>query len=291
MTNLPLVSVVVPSYNHEKYITKCIESLVNQTYKNFELIVVDDGSSDNSRQILKELQSKYNFELIFQSNAGLSATLNFVLKNKVKGKYFSICASDDYWALNKIELQVDFMERMPTTPMCYGKTHYIDEQNNVLTKYDKCNDVLKGGNLFDDIFTFKLHPPVNYMYKSNIFEEIGFYDATIYAEDYYMNLQVASKYEIGFINQYLGYYRVDDSVEKVIRFDKVADSHLMSIEGYKNHPLYQKAKTTCYLRKFACFAPCKKHKLRALKNAFKAVRFFYYRDFMAAGVKFVLFWK
>lgn len=288
---LPLVSVIVPCYNHEKYVTLCIESIMNQTFKDFQLIVIDDGSSDNSPEILKRLQEKYNFKLIVQQNIGVSATLNKALKEFALTKYVTFCASDDYWTLNKLQLQVDFMQLHEDVPMCYGKNHYMDEESKVIKKYDSQNDILKGGWVFDEIFTFILHPAVTYFYKRNLFDEIGYYDPAIYAEDYYMNLKIASKYEIGFIDEYLGYYRVDSNVGKVIRFDKVSDSHLMSIEGYKDHPLYEKAKRLVYLRKFVAFSSYKKHKIRAVQNALKSLSFFFTKPFIYSVVKLVIFWK
>ena len=76
----PLVSVIVPCYNHEKYVEKTIESIVNQTYKNIELIVIDDGSKDNSTIILEKLSRQYNFYYEHQHNIGLPATLNKMIK-------------------------------------------------------------------------------------------------------------------------------------------------------------------------------------------------------------------
>lgn len=288
---IPLVSVIVPCYNHEKYVTLCIESVMNQTFKDFELIVIDDGSKDNSPEILKNLQEKYGFTLILQQNIGLSATLNKGLKEFCKSKYVSFCASDDYWTLDKLQLQFDFMEKNPDVPMCYGKNHYIDEESNVLEKYDSTNNVLKGGRIFDEIFTFIFHPAVTYFYKRAIFDEIGYYDATIFAEDYYMNLKIASKYEIGYIDEYLGFYRVDSNAGKVIRFDKVSDSHLMSIEGYKDHPLYEKAKTLVYLHKFATFAPHKEHKKRAIRSALKSSKLMFTKPYVVSLIKLIIFWK
>lgn len=287
----PLVSVIVPCYNHEKYVTLCIESIMNQTFKDFELIVIDDGSKDNSPEILKKLQESYGFQLVLQQNRGLPATLNRGMKEFASGKYVSLCASDDYWDLKKLQLQFDFMENHPHIPMCYGKNHYMDEQSKVIEKYDSQNKIFKGGWIFDDIFTFILHPAVTYFYKRNLFDEIGYYDSAIYAEDYYMNLKIASKYEIGFIDEYLGYYRVDSNAGKVIRFDKVSDSHLMSIEGYRDHPLYKKAKKLVYLRKFAAFASFKEHKKRAFFNALKSIGLFYEKQYIFSIIKLIIFWK
>lgn len=289
--NLPLVSVIVPCYNHEKYVTLCIENIMNQSFTDFQLIVIDDGSSDASPEILKKLQEKYKFKLIIQQNKGVSATLNKALKEFALTKYVTFCASDDYWTLNKLQLQVDFMQANEGIPMCYGKNHNIDEESKIIEKYDSQNNILKGGWLFDDIFTFILHPPVTYFYKRNLFDEIGYYDPAIYAEDYYMNLKIASKYEIGFIDEYLGYYRVDSNLGKVIRFDKVSDSHLMAIEGYKDHPLYEKAKRLVYLRKFEAFCKYSEHKRRALVNAIKSTGCLFTPRYVIACVRFIFVWK
>lgn len=289
--NNPLVTVIVPCYNHEKYVELCIRSIMQQTYRNFELIVIDDGSKDSSPMILKDLQKEFGFQLILQENIGLPATLNKALKEFASSKYYSLCASDDYWCLNKLQLQVEFMENNQDIPMCFGKVHYIDEQSNIIKEYDNQNNVLKGGDIFDDIFTFKLHPPVVYLYRRAIFDEIGYYNPQIFAEDYDMNLRVASKHKIGFINEYLGYYRVDSDISKVIRFDKVSDSHLMSIEGYRNHSDYSYVKQLVYLRKFCAFASYAHLKDKAFLNACKSIRFFYTKRYMISCVRLILIWK
>lgn len=289
--NNPIISVIVPCFNHEKYVELCIRSIMEQSYKNFELIVFDDGSKDSSPIILKNLQHEFGFQLILQKNIGLAATLNKGLKEFAKGKYFTLCASDDYWCIDKLKLQVEFMEKNPDIPMCFGKVHYIDEQSNIIKQYDIQNNVLRGGHIFDDIFTFKLHPPVVYLYRRTIFEEIGYFNPMIFAEDYYMNLKIASKYKIGFIDEYLGYYRVDSDVAKVIRFEKVSESHLMAIEGYKSNPNYKKVKRIVYLRKFSVFAFYKEHKGRALLNAWKSIGLFYKKHYIISCARLILIWK
>lgn len=289
--NKPLVSVIIPSYNHGKYLVLCIESIMSQTFKNFELIVIDDGSKDNSVDILEKLNEQYGFKLIKQENRGLPATLNRALRELAVGKYVSFCASDDYWAPSKLQHQVDFMEANPNIPMSYGKTHYIDEESNIMTNYDSNNKFLKGGWIFEDVFTFSLHPPVNYIYLKSVFDIVGYFDEGIFADDYYMNLKIASKYEIGFVNEYLGYYRVDSDKAKVIRFEKVSNSHLMSIEEYSDHPLYNKAKKLVYLRKFIMFAPYLAHKKRALYNAVKSSNFILSKVYISSLIKLFLFWK
>ena len=98
---LPLVSVIIPSYNHAEYIQENILSVVNQTYPNIQLIVVDDGSTDDSISILKNLKKEYDFELYLQVNKGLCSTVNHSHHDLAKGKYivrriFHQCATVIY---------------------------------------------------------------------------------------------------------------------------------------------------------------------------------------------------
>ena len=291
LTDKPLVSIVVPSYNHERFITECIESIVNQTYKNIELTVIDDGSKDNSLRILKELQAKYEFNLVFQENHGIAYTLNRGLKEYSHGKYFACCASDDYWALDKIEKQVNFMESNYFYPMCYGKTFYVDEDSNILANMDFNNRILKGGWLFEDILLFRIHPPVNYMFRTSIFSEIGYYKENILAEDYYMNLKISNKYAIGFLNEYLGYYRFTNIPLKIKRMELVSNSHLMSIELYKDNHLYKKAKTIVYVLNFCNYSGKTKNKVKAITYLFKSITLFYHKFFIISCIKLVLKWE
>ncbi len=288
---LPLVSVIVPCYNHERFITTCIESIYSQTYKNIELTVIDDGSTDNSPQILKELQAKYGFNLIFQENHGIAYTLNKGYKEYSNGKYISGCSSDDFWAVDKLEKQVQFLESNQFYPMCYGKTYYVDENSNILHNLDSANNNLKGGWIFDDIFLFKLQPPVNYMFRTSIFSEVGYYDEDIFAEDYYMNLKISSKYTIGFLNEYLGYYRLTAIPTKVDKTEIVSNSHLMAIELYKNHYLYKKVKTMVNLRNFCAFSGHTKHKIKAINFFFKSISLFYHKLFIIGCIMLIVRWK
>lgn len=288
----PLVSIIVPSYNHEKYITQCIESIINQTYKNFELIVIDDGSKDNSVEILKDLQLKYEFKLFLQENHGTAHTINRGIKEFSSGEYITFCASDDYWVEDKLEKQVNYLKKHQQIPMCYGKCIYIDENGSEIPKYTKVkNRKLKGGNIFEDILLFKLHPPVNYLFRKEIFVEVGFYDENLKAEDFDMNLRIANKYAIGFIDNYISYYRLTDLNSKILRFEKVSDSHMRSIDKFKNHELHSKAIKLTYLRRFFNLAPYSKHKALAIKYLFQSFGLFYTKKFILSTAYLLLRWR
>jgi glycosyltransferase involved in cell wall biosynthesis len=284
----PLVSIIVPCYNHEKYIAECVISIFNQTYQNFELIIIDDGSNDNSFEVLTKLQKECKFTLIHQENKGIAVTLNRAIKEFSRGKYITFCASDDFWELSKLEKQVNFMERNSQYPMCYGRTYYVDTDSNIIKRTD---NNLKSGWLFEEIFTFRIHPPVNYLFRAEIFKEVGYYDESILAEDYYMNLKISSKYPIGYLNEYLCYYRIDFNPKKVERIKAVLDSQLKVIEEYKGHRLYKKAKRQLFLNKFDWLSGFKQSKSLALKSSIFAAPMFFNKRYWVALAKLFVCWK
>ena len=113
MTNkaMPLVSIAMATYNGEKYLSKQIDSLVNQSYKNIEIVVVDDCSSDDTINILETYEKNFPFIHIHKqpSNNGVTKTFNNAI-NLCKGKYIATCDQDDIWELNKIEILVNAIE-------------------------------------------------------------------------------------------------------------------------------------------------------------------------------------
>jgi len=256
---LPLVSVIVPSYNHEKYIEETIESIVNQTYKNIELIVIDDGSKDNSVQILSELSRKYNFTLITRDNKGLSRTLNEGINN-ANGQYISICASDDIYLLNKIEKQVSFMEENLEYMMTYGKK--INFYPNGI-KRNINNKYYRSGNIFKDLLLQTiLIPPVSAIYRKEVFEKVGGFDVDLVVEDVDMFLRIGKKYPIGYQNEYFYYYRVHPT-NTINDLEKMQFATEQILIKWKDEPLYNRAIFIKNLRFFKYYAATKK--LKSLK--------------------------
>lgn len=124
--NSPLVSIISPTFNHEKYIEDCIHSAQWQTYTNWEMIVVDDGSSDNTFNIAKRIaESDSRIRVFTQKNIGifrLAETYNFALSIS-KGKYIAVLEGDDVWLPEKLSLQVPAMESNEKIVLSYGKAY------------------------------------------------------------------------------------------------------------------------------------------------------------------------
>lgn len=250
----PLVSVIVPSYNHEKYITQCIESIINQSYKNIELIVIDDGSTDTSVEILNNLSRKYNFRFIVQKNIGLSATLNKGIIEFSTGKYITFCASDDFWAKEKLEKQVDFLEENSNYPMCFSSCYYVDKMSQILD-YEflyKTEKQFKSGLLFEDLLLLKYHLPVSYMFTKEILMEVNYFPTNMICEDFYMNLKISEKYPIGYIDERLIYYRFQ--LNSNSRTKQIIDSQKEIIDTYEKHRSYPQALFNWKLRALNAFS-------------------------------------
>lgn len=239
----PLVSVVIPCYNHEQFVRDCIQSVIGQTYENIELIIIDDGSKDNSVEKIKEMldlceQRFVRFEFRSRPNKGLSATLNEALE-WCRGQYFSAIASDDQILENKIQIQVKYMEKNSDTVALFGGSNYIDNYNNIL----KVNKLNFQEYLFDKIILneCQFYAPTQLM-KTEILKKVGGYNEEILVEDWYMWLKMAENGKIFCLSEVLANYRIHDSnTTKNSKF--IYENNLKTLSFYKEHSLYFRAYT------------------------------------------------
>lgn len=139
----PLVSIVLTSYNYERYISEAINSVINQNFHNWELIIVDDGSNDNSLSIIKEYQ-KIDEKIKFYThpnnqNLGLKASLELGISN-CSGKYLAFLESDDYWDLTNLKKRVEILEKYKDVVLVYSDLNLIFEYNFDL--FEKYSDYL-----------------------------------------------------------------------------------------------------------------------------------------------------
>ena len=132
MNPKPKVSVIIPCYNRERYIAKTVESVLNQTYPHIELVVVDDGCTDNSRMILEQYKNSVRIlEHPGRINKGQSAAINLGIRSS-SSEYVAILDSDDLFAPEKIEKQVNFLEANLGIGLVYANGHAVDENGNIL---------------------------------------------------------------------------------------------------------------------------------------------------------------
>lgn len=124
-----LVSIIIPVYNGENYLKEAIEVALNQTYKNTEILVIDDGSTDGTKKIMLEYRDK--IRCFHKENGGVSSALNLAIKN-MRGDWFSWLSHDDLWSHNKLERQIDFLKKHPDVDICYTGDARIDMNGNII---------------------------------------------------------------------------------------------------------------------------------------------------------------
>src|SRR5262245_27524259 len=138
----PLVSIIIPSYNYDKFIGHTLDSLRNQTYRNWECIVVDDGSKDNTAGVLESYQAMdERIQYIYQSHGGPCRARNNGI-SRSRGEYFQFLDADDLLESRKIECHLDYLERNMDVDLVYGsaryfRTEYPDERRYSMAAVDK----------------------------------------------------------------------------------------------------------------------------------------------------------
>ncbi|WP_240990468.1 glycosyltransferase family 2 protein [Psychrobacter submarinus] len=240
-SNQPLVSVVIPCYNHEKFVKDSIKSVIAQTYENIELIVIDDGSSDNSVSKIKEIieicgQRFVRFEFRHRTNRGLSDTLNEALEWS-RGEYFSALASDDQIFSNKTSLQVNYLEVHRNYSAVFGGVQLIDENNK---KLEQVVSKARSYN-FDDIIMHKhsLLAPTQ-MIRMNSIRKTGGYNPNVFIEDWYMWLLLSKEADVYNMNEVVAFYRKHDSnISKDFR--KMNSGRLEVLSFFPDSSLYNEA--------------------------------------------------
>lgn len=210
--NLPLVSIGVASYNNSKYILETLDSIVNQTYENIEIIINEDCSTDNSLEVIKEwlsYNSDSNVQLIVnEKNKGLCASLNNIIQ-KSQGKYISIIASDDRYLPNFAKNRVQILNRSALeVGMCYSKTYLINEKSERTGVEER--DRWLNGYIFEDLckLSNSFLKPLTSMVKREVYDKVGLFDETLIYEDLDFFFRLSKVYQVAYIDSVDTEYRI-----------------------------------------------------------------------------------
>ena len=262
MPDPPLVTVVIPCYNHERYIASCVQSVLGQTHDNIQLIAIDDGSSDESPQILEKLRDLHHFHYERQHNQGLASTLNRGI-DLAKGHYFCVLGSDDMMLPDKTQKQLSYMQMNPRVGICGGNHLVIDGNGSIIDRNQRFPPTRQLH--FDDIFLSRL-PSIaasTMMIRTDLIRAIGGYNPNIPLEDVYMWLKLTAKgHTITALNDVLIYYRKHaENTRKNLSY-MLANLERTYAE-YREHPGYQAVMGKVYSSYFLTAA--KKDKQLALQ--------------------------
>lgn len=245
MNDQPLVSVVIPCYNHEMFVQDCIQSVIDQTYQNIELIIIDDGSSDRSvekiQDMLDSCKERFtHFEFRYRPNKGLSATLNESLE-WCQGEYYSGIASDDQMLNYKIEKQVEYFKQNANCVACFGGYILINDQDEVISK----NKNEQRDYSFEDILLHKHDLPApTQMILMDKLRQIGGYTTNVIIEDWYMWLKLAKIGQLHYMAEHLAKYRShSDNISKKV--EVMNNGRMQVLSFYDQEPLYKNAVLEC----------------------------------------------
>jgi len=193
------ISIIIPTYNQAEYLQEAVDSVLNQTYKNIEIIIIDDGSTDNT---LKVVNSFNDNKIIFiqQRNKGASSARNTGIK-EANGEYIAFLDSDDLWLKDKLRKQIDFMrENQKVGLLGTGCFQVIDTNKMIYKKiFPHKNEILQ-----KDLIKYNPFIQSSVMVRKNVFNDIGLYDEKFKeSEDYDLWLRIAQKYKIANLKQAL----------------------------------------------------------------------------------------
>lgn len=209
MSEKSLVSVIIPSYNRVKYIQQAIDSVYSQNYSPVELIVVDDGSTDGSLELLRRLEASGRIKLFTHpnhKNKGQSASLNLGIMHCC-GNYVSILDSDDYFAPQKLEQQVAYLESHPTLGMVYGRGHAVDASGSFLFKVPDDNHA-ESNDPNELLLDCYMALPGGSLIRRSVFDKVGMFEESYRAgQDHDMALRIMEAFEVGFLPEVAFFYR------------------------------------------------------------------------------------
>ncbi|MBN2541393.1 glycosyltransferase [bacterium] len=194
----PEVSVIIPTYNRCVFIEKAVDSVLNQTYPNIKLIVIDDGSTDSTGKLLSKYGDKIIY--IYQQHQGVSYARNAGLKES-EGELITFLDSDDLWLPRKIEAQIDHFRENPESKIC--QVEEIWYRKGIRVNPRKKHE-LKSGWIFEDCLRICMVSLSAIMFKRELFEDVGYFDESFpVCEDYDYWLRVAYRYPIHVVREKL----------------------------------------------------------------------------------------
>lgn len=206
---MKLVSIILPTFNGASrgFLEESIGSVLNQTYKNYELIIVDDGSNDDTRIFCEKYLKRPGIKYIYQENKGLAGARNTGIKMS-KGEYICFIDDDDIWLKNKLKKQISFIKKHKDIKigMVFTSIEFIEEDG----RHRRNQSHIANGDIYKKLFYENIiDAPSSVMIKKEVFNEVGLFKEEMKScEDYEIWFRIAKKYHIYSLNEVLVKYRL-----------------------------------------------------------------------------------
>jgi glycosyltransferase involved in cell wall biosynthesis len=204
---VPKVSVITAAYNHVGFVRQSVESVLNQTYKDFEHIVVDDGSTDGTAEVLRSFGAQIKY--FRQQNCGTPAAINRGIRES-SGEYIAILDSDDVWLPEKLDRQMRCFAQQPEAGMVYSRAYFINRRGEVSNNSETAGRDVGGlDGAYEEVLRDNCIPVVTAVICRTSFEDVGFFDERLKALwDWEFWLRLARKRKIVFVPDVVSLYRV-----------------------------------------------------------------------------------
>jgi glycosyltransferase involved in cell wall biosynthesis len=207
---MPKVDVIIPAYNAARYLPTAIESVIQQTFEDWRIVLVDDGSTDNTAEIVAPYRERLGkkLEYIKQPNAGLPAARNTAIRNST-AEFLALLDADDVWMPCRLSESVKILTERPEAGLSYGLITCIDVEGRIVKTWSEGNPSHAEGRIATYIYMRKVELPCpTITFRRKCVDEVGPFDETMRAtEDRDLWLRIALRYEVAFVPRILASYR------------------------------------------------------------------------------------
>jgi glycosyltransferase involved in cell wall biosynthesis len=232
---MPRVSIIVPAYNAAVYLSYAIDSVLAQTYPGWEIVIVDDGSTDNTREVVDSYRPKLQGKLqyIHQPNRGLPAARNTGIR-AARGEFIALLDADDVWLPHRLARGLAVLDAHPETGLVHARVVRIDPRGSV-TGQLKVEPKYMSGRIACYIYTRRAHivcPTV--MFRRSCLEAVGWFDEAMQAtEDRDLWFRIALRYQVAYIDEVLAQYRISPS-SMTSNLDRLLKGQLYFVAKHRN---------------------------------------------------------
>jgi glycosyltransferase involved in cell wall biosynthesis len=205
----PLVSIIMPVLNGERYIASAIESICAQTFSDVELLVIDDGSTDRTRDIVHGFSARLNLHYIHhEKNQGITRSINDGLRRS-SGKFIAFLDHDDLWLPDFLDYEVSYLLAHPDVGMVHSDFQTIDSEGRILehSVARERKRTRPSGFIFRDLFMQSMIVGISVLVRRECFDRLGLWDERLRWADYHMWLRIARHYKVDYIPTVLTAYR------------------------------------------------------------------------------------